>query len=162
MVVRIRDSVSDWTVQPLSLAVFGSVGLGRARAESDVDLVVYRGFLDQAQEETWEAQTAALRAGIHTWTGNAAEILELDAPTLVALTASDAAVLRGPRIHISGTALKATQPSGATARALQNWFEGDDDPTGLTAASLMAKEDRLRDAILRAQRLIDAKSQRWS
>ncbi len=115
----IREHVEAWEVPALSVELFGSVAVGTSAADSDVDLMVYRPSLADDQVGLWESQVAELRMAVERWTGNACEILEIDARTLVDMAAEDEPVLRVPRVPISGLNIAAASPSTEMAKSIQ-------------------------------------------
>ncbi len=75
LLARIRKQISEWPVQPVVAAVFGSVARGEAGPESDLDLFLVRP--SAADLDAWDAQVSALTSAITRWTGNDARELEL-------------------------------------------------------------------------------------
>ncbi|MHB8301029.1 MAG: hypothetical protein ACYDDW_21300, partial [Dermatophilaceae bacterium] len=63
---------------------------------------------------------------VERWTGNACEVLEIDARTLVEMVAEDEPVLKAPRVPISGLSIAAAFPSTEIARSLQKAMAGSD------------------------------------
>ena len=115
----IREHVETWEVPALSVELFGSVAAGTSTVNSDVDLMVYRPSLTDAQVELWDSQVAELRMAVERWTGNACEILEIDPQTLVEMAAEDEPVLKAPRVPISGLNIAAAFPSIEIAQSIQ-------------------------------------------
>lgn len=122
----IREHVEASEVPALSVELFGSVAVGMSAADSDVDLMVYRPSLADDQVGLWESQIAELRMAVERWTGNACEILEIDARTLVDMAAEDEPVLRVPRVPISGLNIAAASPSTETAKSIQRAMASSD------------------------------------
>lgn len=123
---KIRAHVEAWDVPALSVALFGSVAAGTSTVESDVDLLIYRPYLADEQVEHWDDQVADLRMAVERWTGNRCEILEIDPPALVEMTAEDEPLLRAPRVPISGLDIAAAAPSIEIAKQIQRAMAGSD------------------------------------
>ena len=138
----IREHVEAWEIPALSVELFGSVAAGTSTADSDIDLMVYRPCLTDDQVGLWDSQVAELRMAVERWTGNACEILEIDARTLVEMAAVDEPVLQAPRVPISGLNLALAFPDTGIARILQKAMASSDisrslariDSKGLTDA----------------------------
>ena len=81
LVERLREEIGSWTVQPLAAAIFGSVARGEAGPGSDLDIFLVRP--SSGDEQTWDAQVAALADAATRWTGNDARPVELDEADLV-------------------------------------------------------------------------------
>jgi hypothetical protein len=75
VVSRLEDLVADWETPTPFAAVFGSWARNTAAAGSDLDLFVIRP--NGADDDTWEAQIAALESAATQWTGNDARALVL-------------------------------------------------------------------------------------
>ncbi|MBM6404827.1 nucleotidyltransferase domain-containing protein [Phycicoccus sp. CSK15P-2] len=83
LVDRIRDDVSSWEITPVHAGLFGSFARGTADAESDVDLLVVRAHrMTSSDEDTWLGQVDRLDRRIHAWTGNRAQVIDVDATTV--------------------------------------------------------------------------------
>lgn len=140
----IREHVEAWAVPALSVELFGSVAAGTSTADSDVDLMVYRPFLDDDHIELWDAQVAELRLAVERWTGNACEIMEIDPQTLVDMAAEDEPALKAPRVPISGLNLATAFPSIEMAKNIQRAMANSDVSRSLDRID--AK--RLADAVM--------------
>lgn len=123
---RIREQVEAWEVPALSVELFGSVATGTSTAESDIDLMVYRPHVAGDKVDLWESQITGLRMAVEHWTGNPCEILEVDPPTLVEMTAKGEPILRAHRVPISGLSIAAASPSIQVARRIQKAMAGKD------------------------------------
>lgn len=86
---RLHLHVSEWTIEPVFGALFGSGARGTMSAESDLDLLLV-GDPD-ADQEVWYDQLADLTESVTAWTGNDTRIVALrpdetdDASTLALL-----------------------------------------------------------------------------
>ncbi len=123
---KIRTHVEAWQVLALSVELFGSVAAGTSTAESDVDLMVYRPHLADDEVDIWDAQVTELRMAVERWTGNQCEILEIDPPRLVEMTADDEPILRAPRVPLSGLNIAAAMPSVDLAKSIRQAMAGSD------------------------------------
>ncbi len=80
---NIRTEVSSWQVEPSHAGLFGSFARGTADADSDIDVLVVRPEGPAAlDEDAWLRQLDRLDLRIRAWTGNAAQIIDLDPATL--------------------------------------------------------------------------------
>ncbi|HRN30202.1 MAG TPA: nucleotidyltransferase domain-containing protein [Terrimesophilobacter sp.] len=73
---NIVSRVKTWTIQPESLALFGSVARGDAGPGSDIDLLIIepRTVTDRA---AWDTQISDLGTAVENWSGNTAHITTL-------------------------------------------------------------------------------------
>jgi predicted nucleotidyltransferase len=79
-------------VPPESAWLFGSAARRDAKADSDIDILVIAPAGALRGEETsthWQRQTATLVENVRAWTGNACEVLEMDATELEAAVERD-------------------------------------------------------------------------
>ncbi|XBH20429.1 nucleotidyltransferase domain-containing protein [Jonesiaceae bacterium BS-20] len=65
---RIREVISTWQVQPLTVIMFGSAARNEMRTDSDIDLLVV--MPDSAAEDTAEVLVFGLATQVTKWTGN--------------------------------------------------------------------------------------------
>lgn len=80
----IADSVDEWDLAPVGVALFGSAATGTMTNESDIDVFVvrpggtleYEASMTEADDDKWAVQVAELSRMISEWTGNDARILE--------------------------------------------------------------------------------------
>jgi predicted nucleotidyltransferase len=79
---RLRECLAAWEVPPVHVSVFGSAARGDGDDRSDIDLLVLRPDAVAPDEPGWEAQLDELRRLVRAWTGNAAQIVELDGAEL--------------------------------------------------------------------------------
>jgi len=80
---RIREEVANWEVEPIHAGLFGSFARGTADSDSDIDVLLVRpAALADIEEATWVEQLGRLDHQIRTWTGNAAQIIDLTLATL--------------------------------------------------------------------------------
>jgi len=103
MFERIRAELSKWKPKPYYACVFGSAARGDGDASSDIDvLIVHPPFpgdpkppkqqrvrdslghewsepvsVPAAEARRWPAQVDRLKDGIHAWTGNSAQLIDL-------------------------------------------------------------------------------------
>jgi predicted nucleotidyltransferase len=111
---RIRAELANWSVPPESAWLFGSAARRDAKADSDIDILVIAPAGALRDEETstlWQRQTDTLVENVRAWTGNACEVLEMDATEL------EAAVERGDRL-VSDLRDQAIVLAGDDARSL--------------------------------------------
>jgi DNA-binding transcriptional ArsR family regulator len=84
---RLRDYLAAWEVPALHVSAFGSAARGDGDERSDIDLLVVRPQTTGSDESRWEAQIDDLRQRVRAWTGNRAQIVELDRDELRRATA---------------------------------------------------------------------------
>ncbi|MFT4165466.1 MAG: nucleotidyltransferase domain-containing protein [Microlunatus sp.] len=83
IVTRIRRDVAGWTIEPSHVGVFGSFARGTAGPESDIDVLLVRPESGaEFDEDSWLERLSQLDDRIRAWTGNAAQLIDLDAGTL--------------------------------------------------------------------------------
>lgn len=68
LIFRMSEAISGWSVQPLTVKVFGSAARNEMRADSDIDLLVV--VSDSATEGAVEESVRRLVAQATLWTGN--------------------------------------------------------------------------------------------
>jgi len=107
---RLERELAEWAIQTPYAALFGSVARRAAHRASDVDVFVVRP--NDANDAPWSEQLRSLRARIHEWTGNQAEILEY----------SENEVTAGMRNH--DPVLAEIQSSGIPISGPPNYLEG--------------------------------------
>jgi predicted nucleotidyltransferase len=89
---RIRAELANWSVPPESAWLFGSAARRDAKADSDIDILVIAPAGALREEETstlWQRQIDTLVENVSAWTGNACEVLEMDATELEAAVERD-------------------------------------------------------------------------
>ncbi|OIQ79621.1 hypothetical protein GALL_386370 [mine drainage metagenome] len=74
----LKKEVSAWDIPPLCGAVFGSTVRSDMKPESDIDLFIVRPSTVEFGLGTWREQLAHLSRKIGEWTGNSAQIFELN------------------------------------------------------------------------------------
>lgn len=74
----LKKEVSAWDIPPLCGAVFGSAVRSDMKPESDIDLFIVRPSTVEFGLGTWREQLAHLSRKIGEWTGNSAQIFELN------------------------------------------------------------------------------------
>lgn len=82
---RITEQVGAWTIQPETVAVFGSFARGQGGPESDIDLLlVHDNTKNAGQASGWESQVDVLVSSVQSWTGNRAQPYDIDLQELAA------------------------------------------------------------------------------
>ena len=74
----IEEEVSRWEITPVCAAVFGSSARADMQRESDIDIFIVRPKSIDFGLSLWRAQCASLCSHITSWTGNDAQIFELN------------------------------------------------------------------------------------
>lgn len=69
----IRDDVTEWTIQPVSVAIFGSAARRTATHQSDVDLLIIRDDNEDEDDPVWSGQVGALAHAVETMSSNRAQ-----------------------------------------------------------------------------------------
>lgn len=83
IVTRIRREVTGWAVEPSHASLFGSFARGDAGSDSDIDvLIVHPEPAAEFDEDKWLEQLGHLDNRIRAWTGNTAQLIDLDWITL--------------------------------------------------------------------------------
>lgn len=83
IVDRIRAEVATWRIEPAHAGLFGSFARGTADADSDIDVLLIRPApWSELGEDAWLDQLDNLDRDIRAWTGNAAQIIDLDPAAL--------------------------------------------------------------------------------
>lgn len=106
LVVRLRDELTNWEIQPAHASIFGSTARGDGDADSDVDLLIVRPAQVADDDPRWRAQLDGLGHLVKRWTGNPASVSEIpeqdvrrladERPPVVEAIAADAITLLGP------------------------------------------------------------------
>ncbi|MEN8237894.1 MAG: nucleotidyltransferase domain-containing protein [Actinomycetota bacterium] len=73
----IKDDVSDWSIQPVSVSLFGSAARRTATDESDVDLLLIRDDEVEENDPVWSEQVGSLAREVETASGNRVQIVDL-------------------------------------------------------------------------------------
>lgn len=109
IVGHIRTEVDGWAVEPAHASLFGSFARGTADAESDIDVLLVRPEPPaELDEDEWLEQLDRLDRLIRAWTGNAAQIIDLDPATLGQMARDDDPLVdswRAEDIHLHGESL---------------------------------------------------------
>lgn len=83
IVTRIRMDVASWSVEPSHAGLFGSFARGTAGPESDIDVLVVRPESGaKFDADSWLDRLSHLDNRIRAWTGNTAQLIDLDQATL--------------------------------------------------------------------------------
>ena len=97
---RIRAELATWSVPAEAAWLFGSAARREAKADSDIDILVVAPAASLQGEETsavWHRQTDVLAVNLRAWTGNACEVLEMDANELKSAVERDDRLVRDLR-----------------------------------------------------------------
>jgi len=89
LILRLRQTIESWSVQPVVAALFGSAGRGDADEKSDLDLLVIRPAGTAEDDAVWREQVSALQDSATNWTGNDARTLEYGEAELPRLRARE-------------------------------------------------------------------------
>ncbi len=84
LIERLRATVAEWRLQPISAALFGSLARGDGGAESDVDILLIRPHNVAEDADAWSEQVDALCDRVSAWTGNHCQPFQLDVARLSA------------------------------------------------------------------------------
>jgi predicted nucleotidyltransferase len=115
---RLRNDLAAWPLAPVHVSLFGSAARADGNTHSDIDLLLIRPKELDVDDPRWHDQVSALAEHVQDWTGNHAQIYELDEAELathvhageaiVADWRRDAITLYGPDL----TRLLRRLPSG--------------------------------------------------
>lgn len=72
---HLAESIADWTLPPRKAMLFGSAARADGSTGSDIDILLVH---DGPSSDVWENQVDALSAQIRSWTGNDAQVIDLD------------------------------------------------------------------------------------
>jgi len=75
---RLRFCFGEWSIRARSAALFGSAARQDGNADSDIDVLVVRQNRTGLDDAVWAEQITQLKANIAAWTGNHAQVYELD------------------------------------------------------------------------------------
>lgn len=75
---RLAAAIGAWTIRPQQARVFGSAARGDGGVESDIDLLLVR---KGAASDEWDQQVDRLVTHIRAWTGNDAQVIDVDSRT---------------------------------------------------------------------------------
>ena len=73
----LRHHVASWRVQPVFATVFGSAATKTMTVDSDIDIFIVRSDDVEESDLAWTEQISGLKDAVISWTGNAAEVLEV-------------------------------------------------------------------------------------
>lgn len=116
LVTRLREATAHWEIKPVAALLFGSVAQGRARPQSDLDLLVVRPTGCDEDAPVWRDQVAELQRSATAWTGNDARVLEYGEEELEQGLGRREPVLAG--------ALRDGTVIAGSRRLLHGWLEG--------------------------------------
>ncbi|HVA59697.1 MAG TPA: nucleotidyltransferase domain-containing protein [Mycobacteriales bacterium] len=86
---RLRVELADWSIQPVSAALYGSAARRDGDADSDIDILLVRPVLGRsATRDQWVRQVHQLREAVRRWTGNRVQITDRSRTTLRRLAAA--------------------------------------------------------------------------
>ncbi len=90
---RIGKAIAEWTIPPVSVAVFGSAARGDGGVKSDIDILIIRpdrlrpsspsdellGAVEQQKSysEMWSTQLLELSHWVYRWSGNPASLIQV-------------------------------------------------------------------------------------
>lgn len=103
LIDRMREEVARWPVQPTHGSLFGSTARGDGDVRSDIDLLFVRPAKASDEDTVWRASLDGLSAGIESWTGNRASVVEIAEIELSAWRRDPPAIL--PNIEADGILL---------------------------------------------------------
>jgi DNA-binding transcriptional ArsR family regulator len=78
LIERLRAEIAGWTVAPVHASLFGSTARGDGDTGSDIDLLLIRPDGVEPDESDWQEQVATLAEHVGTWTGNHAQVYDID------------------------------------------------------------------------------------
>ncbi|ACZ23649.1 hypothetical protein Sked_37660 [Sanguibacter keddieii DSM 10542] len=81
LVGRLEETTRSWGAPPVFGALFGSAARGQMTGDSDIDIFLVRP--GEVDDQVWGDQVASLSGQVRRWTGNRAEVLELDEAEVV-------------------------------------------------------------------------------
>ena len=109
LLARIVAAIEAWGVPALHASLFGSFARGEAGAESDIDVLTIRPRrFRSVDEEPWQGQITSLDESIRSWTGNKAQVMDLDQRTLATMVQRRDPLLeswRADAVHLAGERL---------------------------------------------------------
>lgn len=94
---RLQAAVTEWQVQPVSAALFGSAARGDGDADSDIDVLVVRPRNVNEEDEHWRGQLDRFTEAVRAWTGNHASLIEVPEQDVPGLLDEDPPVLESVR-----------------------------------------------------------------
>jgi predicted nucleotidyltransferase len=122
LVERLRGEISGWVVAPINASLFGSMARGDGDTRSDIDLLLIRPDGVEPDEPGWQEQVATLAEHVQAWTGNHAQVYDIDEAGLRAHVQAGEAIVaewRHDAITLHGTELARLLrrlPAGRTRR----------------------------------------------
>lgn len=102
---RMGRAIAEWTIHPVSAAVFGSAARGDGGVKSDIDILIIRpnrlrpsGRSDELSEvaehqqsysEMWSTQLLELSHWVYRWSGNPASLIQVSRSQFQAMVERD-------------------------------------------------------------------------
>ncbi len=108
VVERIVGAVEAGTISWLHASLFGSFARGEATADSDIDVLFVRDSADGVLNDDREAFVDGLSQSIRRWTGNRAQIVDLDLGALAEMVVEKDPLVDSwcaDQVHLSGMRL---------------------------------------------------------
>lgn len=106
LVKGLKSELECWALPPVHMSMFGSAARGDGDTGSDVDLLIVRPTVVDADDEVWQEQIDRISRLIRNWTGNNAGITEVvesdlerlrhERPPVIGEVERDAITLLGP------------------------------------------------------------------
>lgn len=111
---QLADAIARWRLRPRQATLFGSAARADGSTGSDIDLLLVR---DGPSSDAWERQVDSLSSQIWAWTGNHAQIVDLDAGAwqrMVVESDPFAASIQADGIDLLASTWRGDQHVGAT------------------------------------------------
>lgn len=109
IIKRIVEDIESWPFQPLNASLFGSFARGSADESSDVDVLLVTNIqVFSTSEPAWQNQVGGLAGRIRRWTGNLAQIVEVDTWQLSGMIETGDQLVdswRADHVHLAGEPL---------------------------------------------------------
>lgn len=106
---RLRERIGEWSVPPVSAALYGSAARRDGDNSSDIDILLVRPSLTSAsQRQAWSQQVDDLRDSIRRWTGNNCQITDRSLSAIRRLVSAKEPIVeswRADAVVLAGTPL---------------------------------------------------------
>ena len=106
---RLRERIGEWSVPPVSAALYGSAARRDGDNSSDIDILLVRPSLTSAsQRQAWSQQVDDLRDSIRRWTGNNCQITDRSLSAIRRLVSAKEPIMeswRADAVVLAGTPL---------------------------------------------------------